>query len=141
MRAAAPAGGVAFCAAAGSKTRPAPRTRPAASANPLICLTAMLLSPRYMVESFLFEGFPVGVHTARPVTEQCSKTANDLRLLGRTVVALADVVAQVEEEHVVGIDHELPVALTHSLLRAVRSRGRAPEKCSLLFWQAALENR
>ena len=45
----------------------------------------------------LFHCLRIGIHAARPVTEQSPKTADDVRPLRRTVVALADVVAQVEE--------------------------------------------
>jgi len=55
------AAGVAFCAAAAPKTRPVPRTRPAASAILLICLTAMLLSPRYMIAYLCYVPSPGAV--------------------------------------------------------------------------------
>src|SRR5688500_10165641 len=138
-RAVASAAG-AFCAATGPTTRPKPRTRPAASASPLMCLTDMLLSPRYMVEYSLLQALRVGVHGARPLTEQRTKTTDDVRPLRRAIVPLADVIAQVVEQQVVCIDDQLPVALTHRLLRAVRTGGRPPEERPLLFRRAALED-
>src|SRR5687768_13289094 len=142
MRAGVAAAGAAFCAATGLKTRPAPRTRAAIRASPIVCLTAMLLSPQCIVECFrLLQGLRVGIHAARPFAEQGSKTTNDVRPLRRTVVALADVVAQVEEHQVVRVNHELPVALAHGLLRTVGVGRRPPEERPLLLWRAPFENR
>src|SRR5688572_30284395 len=140
MRAVASGAGVGFCAATGPKTKPVPMTRAAAIVSPLICLTAILLSPRNMIESFLLQGLAVGVHAARPVSEQHTETAGDIRSLRRAIVALADIIAQVVEQQVVCVDDQLPVALTHRLLRAVRTRSRPPEERSLLFRHAPLED-
>src|SRR5688500_4539376 len=58
MRAVASAAGAAFCAAAEPTTVLAPTTSPAASVSPLMCLTAMLLSPRYVGEWDLTGSLP-----------------------------------------------------------------------------------
>lgn len=76
-----------------------------------------------MFESFLFEGFPVDVHATRPVTKQRTKTANEIRPLRCAIVTLADVIAQVVEQEVVRVGHKFPIALTHGLLRTVRTGG------------------
>src|SRR5688500_8139419 len=142
MRAGVAAAGAAFCAATELKTRPAPRTRAAVRPSPIVCLTAMLLSPRCVVAYFrLLQGLRLGVRASRPFGEQGSKTADDVRPLRRPVVALADVVAQVVQQQVVRVHHELPVALAHGLLRAVGVGRRPPEQRPLLFWRTPLEYR
>src|SRR5688572_19184329 len=79
--------GAAFCAATGPTTRAVPRTRAAVRPSPLICLIAMLLSPRYMVECVLvLQRLRVGVYGPSPVNERGSKAANDIRPLRRTHV-------------------------------------------------------
>src|SRR5687767_11454113 len=52
MRAGGAAEGAAFCAATGLKTRPAPRIRAVVRPSPIVCLTAMFLSPRCIVGCF-----------------------------------------------------------------------------------------
>ena len=72
---------------------------------------------KFTQDERLFRSLRVGIHAARPVTGQGSQPTDDIRPLRRTVAALADIVTQVEEQQVVRVNHELPVALTHRLLR------------------------
>jgi hypothetical protein len=89
----------------------------------------------------LFDSLRIGIGAARPIIEQRSKTTNDVRPLGRTLVTLADVVAEVEQQQVVCVNHELPIALTDGLLRTVGIGRRPPEERPLLLWRAPFENR
>src|SRR5688572_24279498 len=55
-RAGGAAAGAAFCAATGLKTRPAPRTSAAVRPSPIVCLSAMWLTPRCIVACFRLHG-------------------------------------------------------------------------------------
>src|SRR5688572_20484855 len=58
------------------------------------------------------------VHLRLPRFELAFQVANDFRMMNREVLALANVVFEIEELRVAHIEHELPLAVTHGLLSA-----------------------
>src|SRR5690606_18459122 len=58
----------------------------------------------------------LGVDLFLPCGDQRTQPSRDIGPDASKVVALADVLAKVEEQHVAGIDEHLPVALTYGAL-------------------------